>query len=110
MIRHASRQNALAQREAKMSSEVENGNLQQLDGNAAAGVLREIFALEMTTALSTCAGCGRQGALGELMLYGGEAGTILRCPGCDNLLICITHTPDGYWIDLRGLQILRIVQ
>jgi hypothetical protein len=88
----------------------ESSNEQRLDGNAAAGLLREIFALEMTTALGTCGGCGNSGSLGELMLYGGEIGTVLRCPTCDNLLICITHTPEGYWLDLRGLQILRIVQ
>jgi len=93
-----------------MSSELNTDNMQHLDGNAAAGMLREIFAVEMTTALSTCGGCGKQGTLAELMLYGGEAGTILRCPACDHLLVCITHTPEGYWIDLRGLQILRIVQ
>ena len=90
-------------------SEINSDTLQPLDGNAAAGLLREIFAVEMTTALGTCANCGKSGALGELMLYGGEVGTLLRCPGCDHLLICITHTPAGYWLDLRGLQILRIV-
>jgi len=93
-----------------MNQEIDNANMQRLDGNAAAGLLREIFAVEMTTALSTCGGCGTSGTLAELMLYGGEAGTILRCPHCDHLLLCITHTPEGYWIDLRGLQILRIVQ
>lgn len=92
-----------------MSSEI-NSESQRLDGNAAAGVLREIFAVEMTTALGTCGNCGRTGHVGELMLYGGELGMILRCPGCDHLLICITQTPEGYWLDLRGLQILRIVQ
>jgi hypothetical protein len=87
----------------------ENGNEQRLDGNAAAGVLREIFAVEMTTAIGTCGNCGKVGPLGELMLYGGEIGMVLRCPGCDHMLICITHTPEGYWVDLGGLQILRII-
>jgi dTMP kinase len=31
--------------------------------------LREIFAVEMTTAIGTCGGCGKSGALAELMLY-----------------------------------------
>jgi hypothetical protein len=92
-----------------MNSELDSNNVQRLDGNAAAGVLAEIFALEMTSAIGTCANCGRAGSLGELMLYGGEIGTVLRCPGCEHLLICITHTPEGYWLDLRGLQILRIM-
>ena len=91
-----------------MSQETNNDNPLTLDGNAAAGLLREIFALEMTTAVATCNSCGKTAPIGELMLYGGEIGAVLRCPGCDHLLICVTHTPAGYWLDLRGLQILRI--
>ena len=34
----------------------------RLDGNAAGGVLRELFAQDMTAALGTCAGCGTTGA------------------------------------------------
>ena len=30
----------------------------KLDGNAIGGLLREIFTMEMTTAETTCAGCG----------------------------------------------------
>ena len=41
-------------------------NAQRLDGNAAAGLLRELFAFEMTTALGTCANCGKTGSIGEL--------------------------------------------
>jgi hypothetical protein len=74
------------------------------------GCCASFFVVEMTTAVGTCDNCGKSGPLGELMLYGGEIGTVLRCPACDHLLICITHTPDGYWLDLRGLQILRIAQ
>jgi Family of unknown function (DUF6510) len=29
-----------------------------LDGNAIAGLLQEVFAVQMTTAIGTCAGCG----------------------------------------------------
>jgi hypothetical protein len=94
----------------EVGNELDANDAQRLDGNAAAGLLREIFAMEMTTALGTCGGCGKSGTLGELMLYGGETGVVLRCPACDHLLICITHTPEGYWLDLSGLKILRIVQ
>jgi hypothetical protein len=91
-----------------MSREMSSDTSPHLDGNAAAGLLREVFAMEMTTAIARCSNCGASAPVGELMLYGGEIGMILRCPGCDHLLICITHTPEGYWLDLRGLQILRI--
>ena len=29
-----------------------------LDGNAVAGLLEEVFAVEMTSAIATCDGCG----------------------------------------------------
>jgi hypothetical protein len=35
-----------------------------LDGNAAAGLLAEVFTVEATTAVVTCAGCGASGPLG----------------------------------------------
>jgi hypothetical protein len=90
-----------------MSRETNVDDSQRLDGNAAAGLLREVFAVEMTTTISTCAGCGKSGPIGELMMYGGEMGVILRCPGCDTMLICLSQTPEGYWLDMRGAQVLR---
>ena len=38
-----------------------------VDGNAVAGLLHEIFALEMTTSPTECVHCGRTGALGRLV-------------------------------------------
>ena len=47
-----------------------------LDGNAGAGLLRELFAFEMTAVSVTCAGCGMVAQVGELALYGGRMGVI----------------------------------
>ena len=41
----------------------------QLDGNGAAGMLSEVFALEVTGARGRCDGCGNVGALGEARAY-----------------------------------------
>jgi uncharacterized protein DUF6510 len=85
--------------------------LRRLDGNAAAGILEEIFTFEMTTAQSTCAGCGRVEPLGMLHLYGGEIGIVLRCPGCERVQLRVARHGgrDGqYWIDMRGMTTLRI--
>ena len=35
-----------------------------LDGNAVAGLLGEVFAVEMTTAIGTCGNCGATDAVG----------------------------------------------
>ena len=82
-----------------MSAEGEGSTL---DGNAAGGLLREVFAFEATLAPTTCAGCGRTRPMAELMLYAVELGAILRCPSCDQAVVRIGRTSRGLWLDLRG--------
>jgi len=72
-----------------------------LDGNAAGGLLREVFAFDATTARITCAGCARVVPMGELRLYAIELGAILRCPSCDEAVVRIGRTSRGLWLDLR---------
>ena len=79
-----------------------------LDGNAAGGLLCEVFAFEATTARITCAGCGRMGPMGELRLYAIELGAILRCPSCDEAVLRIGRTPRGLWLDLRGAATVAV--
>ncbi|HET7272441.1 MAG TPA: DUF6510 family protein [Rubrobacter sp.] len=80
----------------------------RLDGNAAAGVLAEIFTFEMTTAHCACASCGATGAVGAQMAYMSEIGTVVRCAMCDNALIRVAGGPGRYWLDLRGVQYLQL--
>ncbi len=78
-----------------------------LDGNAVAGLLEEIFATEMTTAVGTCAGCGAGEPLGAVHVFRG-AGVVLRCPHCDNALAKIVKTDTDTWVSLAGIRTLRI--
>jgi hypothetical protein len=78
-----------------------------LDGNAIAGLLRELFAIEMTTAIGTCAGCGAAERLGAVHVYRG-AGFVLRCPHCDQVLGTIVRSETRAWIDLRGTRVLEV--
>ena len=80
----------------------------RLDGNAAGGLLNEVFPFEMTAAEATCGGCSAMRPIGELMLYQHGMGTILRCPGCDTALMRITHIRGSYRLDLSGMTYLRI--
>jgi hypothetical protein len=80
----------------------------RLDGNAAGGLLAEVFRREMTTALATCAGCGRGGAVGAAAVYGLEMGLVLRCPGCDGVLLRLTTIRGRVLLDLRGVSVLEI--
>lgn len=80
----------------------------RLDGNAAGGLLNELFPFEMTTAEATCGGCGTMKLLGEVMFYRHGMGAILRCADCDAALIRITHVRGWYRLDLSGISYLGI--
>ena len=80
----------------------------RLDGNAAGGILRDVFTHEMTAALATCAGCGTSGPVGALLEYGHGMGTVLRCPGCDAPVVRIVRTPGFLRLDLSGIRLLTI--
>jgi len=79
-----------------------------LDGNAAGGLLREVFAFDATEARTTCSGCGRTAPMAELRLYAIELGAILRCPSCDEAVLRIGRTPRGLWLDLRGAATVAV--
>ena len=64
-----------------------------LDGNAVAGLLQEVFAVEMTTSLGTCGACGACEEMGAAHVFRG-AGVVLRCPHCHNTLMTIV-TDEG---------------
>jgi Zn finger protein HypA/HybF involved in hydrogenase expression len=80
----------------------------KLDGNAIGGLLREIFVLEMTTAEATCAGCGAVNPLGRVEVYVHAPGTVVRCPGCESVLMRIVHGRGRYWLDLTGVRCLEL--
>ena len=79
-----------------------------LDGNAVAGLLYEIFAAEVTTSLTECASCGKQGEVGTLLVYGQAPGVVLRCPVCQNIVMRIVQTPVDIYLDARGVRFLRL--
>ena len=79
-----------------------------LDGNAAGGRLRELFALDVTAAEIICDGCGAVAEIGAVPDYGGTMGAILRCDHCDTVILRLTHTPAGLWLDMRGTRRLFV--
>ncbi len=81
-----------------------------LDGNAVAGLLREIFITEMTTVPTECAHCGHVGEIGSLLCFNQAPGTILRCPTCEQIMIRIVQTPDAIYLDARGAAYLRLAR
>ena len=80
----------------------------RLDGNAAGGMLREVFASDVTAAVVTCKGCGAVGPVGGLLDYGHAMGVILRCPACDAALLRVVRTPGWLRVDASGISLLMI--
>jgi hypothetical protein len=80
----------------------------KLDGNAAAGILQQIFPFEMTMTQITCTGCGATMAMGATAAYMHGMGTVLRCPISDTVLIRVAQIKGRYFLDMRGVQVLQI--
>jgi hypothetical protein len=82
----------------------------KLDGNAAGGLLQEIFPFDLTTARAACAHCGRVEPVANLAVYVHAPGTVVRCVGCESVLIRIVHGAGRYWIELRGASCVEILE
>ncbi len=79
-----------------------------LDGNAIAGLLREVFGAEMTIAIGTCAHCGSRRHVAEAAVYLRGPGTVVRCRDCTGLLMAFTRVRSMYCVDLTGLSDLAV--
>jgi hypothetical protein len=79
-----------------------------LDGNAVAGVLYEIFGVEMTASPTQCASCGHEGEVATLLAFTQSPGVVLRCPACEQAMLRIVRTPDAIYLDARGAVYIRL--
>jgi len=82
----------------------------RLDGNAIGGVLREIFAMEVTSAVGTCAHCGAVNEVGRVHVYIHAPGTVVRCPSCEAVLMRVVRGGGRYWVDLTGMRCLEFAE
>jgi Zn finger protein HypA/HybF involved in hydrogenase expression len=82
----------------------------KLDGNAIGGVLREIFTMEMTTAVGTCASCGAVNEVGRVHVYMQAPGIVVRCPACEQVLMRIVRGRGRYWVDFSGTRSLELAE
>jgi Zn finger protein HypA/HybF involved in hydrogenase expression len=80
----------------------------KLDGNAAAGTLQTLFAVEITQAVGTCAHCSAVEPVGAVAVYSQAPGIVLRCPHCDGVLMKVATDGERCWLDLRGVSTLEI--
>jgi hypothetical protein len=79
-----------------------------LDGNAAAGDLSKIFAVDVTTAQGQCANCGAIKRFAEAHIYMQAPGVVARCAVCDHILLRLANARQRVFLDVRGLTYLRL--
>ncbi len=75
----------------------------RLDGNAVAGLLGEVFAVEMTAAVVSCAHCGATGAVAAAQVYMHGPGIVMRCPGCSGVVMRFAQIRGRLVADLHGV-------
>nr|WP_229069884.1 DUF6510 family protein [Actinoplanes sp. DH11] len=80
----------------------------ELDGNALAGDLREVFATDMTGAVFTCAGCAHTGVLATLRVWQPAPGLVGRCPHCTDVVLRLVRTPTRVFLTLTGATRLEL--
>ena len=82
----------------------------RLDGNAAAGLLQDVFVHEITGARGACAGCGSIGEIGGQHLYMAprSPGAVLRCSTCDSILMVVVKADGRFRLGLQGLVWLEM--
>jgi hypothetical protein len=83
------------------------GDALVLDGNAAGGLLQEVFGWDVSGSLAQCANCGNVAECATLLVWSGGPGTVLRCSVCHEVVIRIAATPAGVFIDARGAVSIR---
>jgi len=79
-----------------------------LDGNAAAGELSKIFAMDITAAVGQCAHCGATKRFAEAHLYMQGPGIVARCAACENVLLRYANVRQRVFLDVRGMTYLRL--
>jgi uncharacterized protein DUF6510 len=74
-----------------------------LDGNAAAGELSNIFAMDVTAAKGQCAHCGAIKRFAEARVYMRCPGLVARCSVCQQVLLRLVSARERVFFDLRGM-------
>jgi hypothetical protein len=84
----------------------------RLDGNASAGMLRQVFADELTTARGACAACGAIAEIGSQPLYMQtlSPGGVLRCRTCGEVLMVLVRSDRRYRIGMQGLKWIEVTE
>jgi len=85
-----------------------SSDIDYLDGNAAAGELSEIFAMDVTAAEGQCSHCGETKRFAEAHLYMCGPGLVARCAACGQVLLRLVAIRHRVLLDVRGMTYLSL--
>jgi Family of unknown function (DUF6510) len=91
---------------AKLEGDVNRALM--LDGNSVAGLLGGIFGAEVTGCRCQCAHCDRVDAVGTLLAFTRAPGVVLRCSGCEQVMMRLVEAADALYLEMRGVASLRL--
>lgn len=82
----------------------------RLDGNAAGGLLMELFGSDVTNARGQCGTCGATAEVGAQHLYMSprSPGAVLRCRTCENVLMVVVRTRDHHRLSMTGIRWMEV--
>lgn len=83
-----------------------SGTYPYFDGNAAAGELNRVFAIDVTAAEGQCGNCGAKSRFAETHLYMQAPGLVARCPVCEHVLLRLANVRQRVFLDVRGMTYL----
>ncbi|MEX0158302.1 MULTISPECIES: DUF6510 family protein [unclassified Microbacterium] len=83
------------------------GHRTRVDGNAAGGILLEVFGRDMTSARAACAHCDREAELADAIAELDPAGVILLCRGCGRTLLTCLRDGGSATLAIGALSLLR---
>ena len=87
---------------------VKQADAMRVDGNAAAGILSELFTPDLTSARARCAGCNATQAIGALLVYAHGMGMVARCPSCESVIMRVVKTPTHLWFEATGATSIAV--
>ena len=79
----------------------------RVDGNAAAGALSEVFALDLTATVVHCRHCGAGGPFAETVVELDGAGVIVLCRSCEHTLLTYVSHGGRMVLTLSGVARLE---
>ena len=85
-----------------------SAQMNYLDGNAAAGELSKIFAIDVTSAEGQCAHCGTKKRFAEARLYMQCPGVVARCCVCEHVLLRMVNVRQRVFLDMCGMTYVNL--